>query len=115
MASEKADLLNTIILAESSGNPSAVGDHGAARGLCQIQRSTWERLSGWPFSDAFDPEKNVQVCMKRLEELRDKYPNKSDAYYAWKYNCGDHTKLSFEEWKRRQPNKAYRSLYKEEK
>lgn len=105
-------VIDTIILAESSGRPNAIGDGGKARGLMQIQESTWKRLTNIPWDKAFDPKINKSVGTLRVQEISRKYKTSDLAFIAYKYNCGDHTRLSFEKWKRVQPNKAYRSLYK---
>ena len=105
------DPILVIIQAESSGKPMAVGDSGNSRGICQLSRATWERLSKYPWSDAFDEEKNVQVAGKRIEEIKRKYNTSETAYICYRYNCGDNTKLSFGDWKKRNKNKAYRSTY----
>lgn len=106
--------VNKIIMAESSGRASAIGDEGKARGLMQLQYNTWKRFTKRPFSDAFIPEVNRQVGSARVSEIMEKYNTQNPAYIAYRYNCGDYTKLSFERWKLKQPNKVYRSLYKGE-
>lgn len=104
-------LLPVIAAAESSNNPLATGDGGNSRGLCQINKATWHRLSRYPWSDAYDPEKNLQVCRQRLEEIQELYSTHNLAELSYHYNAGDNSKLSFEKWKKNQPNLVYRSLY----
>ena len=111
LANEIDDLVPIIVQTESSGDPGALGDQGKARGLMQIQETTWVRLSEWPWSDAFDPEKNLMVGRKRLEEISEKWNTTDPAVLAWHWNCGDNSKLTFDRWKKTQKNKTYRSLY----
>ena len=53
-----------VLLAESSGNPNAVGptdDHG----LFQITGATWSDYGeGKPLEEAYDPETNVRIASK---------------------------------------------------
>lgn len=86
-------LVPIIIAAESSGNPNVVGDGGRARGLMQIQKATWEHFSEYPWRDAFDPEKNVQVGREILEHIDFCYAatwnkNTSRARIIYTYNTG---------------------------
>lgn len=106
-------LADTIIQAESSGNPNAVGDRGKARGLGQIQRSVWEKFAGQnePYSRAFEPKLNRDITELHLFDIIWRHKLKDPAKAAWLYNCGEPCKLSFHEWKKRQPNKVYQSLY----
>jgi len=104
-------LVNTIIRAESSGRPHIVGDGGKARGLMQLQKCTWVEHTKEPWSKAFDPKLNREVGTRRVLQIIKKYKTSDPAYVAYRYNCGDYTKLSFSDWKRKQRNDAYRSLY----
>lgn len=59
------DLVYAVIMIESGGVPTAVGDGGQSLGLMQLHangaRATW-RANGHPEPrDWFDPESNVQV------------------------------------------------------
>ena len=104
-------LVQTIIMAESSGDPAAIGDNGKARGLGQLTRATWSMYTSDPWSKAFDPALNRDITTLRVMHIISKFDATDPAYVAYRYNCGDYTKLSFYEWKRRQPNRTYRTLY----
>ena len=39
--------LDGLILTESGGNCRAVGDNGASKGLCQIQKAAWQETCEW--------------------------------------------------------------------
>lgn len=111
-------LIPTIIAAESSGNPKAVGDGGKARGLCQIQKSTWERFSNYSWDYAFDSEKNVHVGRHILEYINDKYlknsPKQADmAHIIFSYNTGRYRFGDIPLLIKNHPNKIYRSIFKE--
>jgi soluble lytic murein transglycosylase-like protein len=62
-----------LIMVESSGNPNPPdGDDGAAVGILQIHRKYW--IDGteygkvdWPYSDARNPDKSIQVATWYLE------------------------------------------------
>lgn len=63
-----ATLLAALILVESNGNPSAIGDNGRAVGILQITEACVmdvNRLCGtnfkWP-ADCLDPETSKVIC-----------------------------------------------------
>jgi hypothetical protein len=60
-------LLPILMLIESGGNPSAVGDNRQACGILQIHRLYWidgchYADSDWPYAKAFDPACAEQVA-----------------------------------------------------
>ena len=69
------DLLEAVVLCESSGDPTAVSSAGA-RGLMQIMPMTHleaQRRFGLPEGDLFDPEHNVEVGSRYLAYLLDRF------------------------------------------
>ena len=64
-----ADLVNSVIHAESGFNPRAVSPKGA-RGLMQLMPQTASRLG---ISNAFDPRSNVEGGTRYLSELLQRY------------------------------------------
>lgn len=99
-----------LVQAESSWKPLAVGDGGKARGLGQIQRATWERLSKRPWADAFDAEANLQVMRILLEEIADQYGERATpALVAVTYNSGRYYKR-IPAWAKKHRNKIYRAI-----
>lgn len=109
-------LVPVIITAESSGNPKAVGDGGKARGLMQIQKATWKRFSGYPWDDAFDENKNVQVGQAILERINEEYGDKATrARVIFTYNTGRYAFGDLPNWTKRHPNNVYRKIFTEAK
>jgi soluble lytic murein transglycosylase-like protein len=88
-ASEKqlldADLVNSVIRAESGFNPHAVSPKGA-RGLMQLMPGTASTLG---VTDSFDPEANVQGGTQYLRWLLDRYNYDLPKALA-AYNAGPH-------------------------
>lgn len=104
-------LTQTIIQAESSGNPLAIGPTGE-RGLMQISEATWEAVSRWPWRDAFDPEKNVQVGRQILEVINQNYDERATcARIVYTYNTGRYCFRTIPAWTRKHPNKIYRRIF----
>jgi len=68
------DLIETVIAAESGGQPRAVSRAGAM-GLMQLMPGTWAdlRLRLRLGADPFDPADNVLAGAAYLRELRDRY------------------------------------------
>ena len=65
-------LLPLLATVESGGDPNAVGDGGAARGLYQIHRGYWsdgcrELKVQWPYRDAVRPDRARQVVIGYLK------------------------------------------------
>lgn len=119
-------LVQTIIMAESSGNTNAVGDGGAARGLCQIQKATWQRYTSEPWEKAFTPEVNKNVCAAILRDIIRTYRARgvepSAAYVIWTYNTGSYIKHYLPKtdkhgrphpWTVNHPNRIYRQVYRD--
>lgn len=72
---------------ESDYNIHAVGDHGQAFGLLQVQpRWHGERINRLECWDLYDPENNVTVAVDYLAELLEDYGDMSMALVA--YNNG---------------------------
>lgn len=117
-------LVPVIVQAESSGRPDAVGDGGKARGLMQIQEATWKSMSKYPWDDAFDPNKNVQVGRAILEKInqsymdfltvsiRGVYADKQHILYT--YNCGKYRFGELPKWTKNHPNRIYRRIFNEQ-
>jgi hypothetical protein len=104
-------LVPVIVMAESSGNPRAVGPAGE-RGLMQISRETWERYSAYPWKDAYDPAKNVHVGRKILEEINERYGQTSTrARVIYTYNTGRFCFGPLPKWTRQHDNDIYRSIF----
>lgn len=101
-----------IIQAESSGDPKAIGDHGRARGLMQINAATWRRFSRYPWDDAFDEEKNYQVGRAILEHIAEVYGDRATtANVAYTYNVGRYCFGPLPSWTQHHPNKIYREIF----
>ena len=80
-----ADLVNSVIRAESGFNPHAVSPKGA-RGLMQLMPDTASTLG---VTDSFDPEANVQGGTQYLRWLLDRYNYDLPKALA-AYNAGPH-------------------------
>lgn len=111
--SQELDALQLkIIMAESSNNPNAIGDNGKARGLMQIQKYTWSRFTDWPWQDAFDPEKNVQVGRAILEDWNNRLGRFADEkHLVYGYNTGRLRFGALPDWTKKHPNKIYREIF----
>jgi soluble lytic murein transglycosylase-like protein len=80
-----ADLVNSVIRAESGFNPHAVSAKGA-RGLMQLMPGTASTLG---VTDSFDPKANVQGGTQYLRWLLDRYNYDLPKALA-AYNAGPH-------------------------
>jgi soluble lytic murein transglycosylase-like protein len=78
-----ADLLYSVIRAESGFNPRAVSNKGA-QGLMQLMPDTANNLG---VHDAFDTQANVEAGTRYLRELLDRYHYDLDKALA-AYNAG---------------------------
>lgn len=111
-------LIPKIIMAESSGNPQAIGDKGQARGLMQIQRATWERFSKRPWREAFNPLENVRTGRAILSHIEFCYAatwgerRTTPAHLVYTYNTGEYCFGPIPPWTRRHPNAIYRRIFK---
>lgn len=77
-------LMLCVIHAESRGDPSAVGDHGRARGLTQIWVSTAAKYGKVTPEQLLDPETNLRFSFQHFHHLLRKYKgNFPLALYAW--------------------------------
>jgi hypothetical protein len=78
-----ADLIVSVITAESKFNPKAVSRKNA-RGLMQLLPETAARLG---VKNSFDPQENIEGGTKYLRELLDRYDNNLPLTLA-AYNAG---------------------------
>lgn len=114
MLSDKTldDLQVKIIMAESSGNPHAVGRSGE-RGLMQIKKVTWKQFCKFEWDDAFDRERNAQVGRRILNRINEYYGNRSTpALIVYSYNTGRFVKEGYEipRWTANHQNRIYREI-----
>jgi hypothetical protein len=79
-------VVEAVIRAESSGNPSAVSRVGA-RGLMQLMPATAERF-GIHHRELFDPVQNLEAGSRYLSWLVDQFPNDLAKVLA-AYNAGE--------------------------
>ena len=78
-------LINSVILAESNGNPKAVSPAGA-KGLMQLIDSTAIDMG---VTDSFDPKQNIEGGSKYLRRMLDRFGDLKQALAA--YNAGPET------------------------
>lgn len=57
--------LNNLVYSESGGDPNAIGDHGDARGLVQINDRYWPDI---PDSDAFDIKFSLDFAAQKIAD-----------------------------------------------
>jgi hypothetical protein len=98
MGRPSEDLIKAIAIVESSNNPKAIGDGGAAAGLLQIHMAVIKdvnRVYGTSYKakDRLDPTKSKDICRKYLTfygELYTKRTGKSPTLeiYARCWNGG---------------------------
>ena len=81
----KPELIESVIKAESGGNPKAVSPAGA-KGLMQLMDTTATDVG---ITDSFDPEQNVQGGAKYLRQMLDRFGDIRTALAA--YNAGPGT------------------------
>lgn len=108
-------LVPKIIMAESSGNPHAVGPDGE-RGLMQITREKWEQFSAYSWDEAFDGDKNVQVGRAILEHIAEVQGNAATVKtVTLSYNTGLYHRTHIPVWALKHRNRIYRSIFNDEK
>ena len=69
--------VKAVLLAESSGRAQAVSSQGA-RGVMQIMQGTWSDMTKyigvqWPYQEAFEPDKNIEIGCAYFAWLRDDF------------------------------------------
>lgn len=64
----RADLIAAVIQKESGGNPNAVGDNGAARGLMQMHKAAAQEV-GADWADLLNPEKAIDAGTAYLAKM----------------------------------------------
>jgi soluble lytic murein transglycosylase-like protein len=101
------DLLKSMVMKESGGDPNAVGDNGKSYGLMQIQKETWEdfqaknrdtlppELRDASYEDIKnDPKLNLKAGAAMMKTYHDEWMEKGySSDDAWKlalrqYNTG---------------------------
>lgn len=84
----KKYLIKALIIVESGVNEKAKSKKGAL-GLMQLTSSTIKKYykNSNPYKIAYDPEKNIEVGIKEIERLIEKYNSIHLALAA--YNCGE--------------------------
>jgi len=82
------DLIAAVVAAESAFDPEAVSGKGA-QGLMQIMPATAERF-GVPAESIFQPEVNLEVGVRYLAKLRQRYEGDLSLMLA-AYNAGEAT------------------------
>jgi soluble lytic murein transglycosylase-like protein len=109
---EIPSLIDAIIQAESSGRPTAIGDHGRARGLMQIQECVWQKYTRASFDRAFDADMNRKVGESHVRHIIKRYgPRASRALVIYTYNTGRFCKGALPSWTKHHPNMIYRSIF----
>jgi len=86
-----ANLLRAVMLNESGGDASAVGDNGKSFGLMQIQLPVARNLTKNPnltAEELRDPAMNISTAALFLKELSKKYDNDYDKILG-AYNAGE--------------------------
>lgn len=76
-------LIHAVVMAESSGDPSAISIAGA-QGLMQLMPGTW---AGCGVGNPFDPAQNVDCGAHYLHQLLHRYDNNVELAVA-AYNAG---------------------------
>lgn len=71
-----------ICVAESSLNPKARAHKDYARGLMQISRIAWKTVTDRPYSQAFDPDVNLEVGIAYLVYLKGQLEAAGEFDYA---------------------------------
>ena len=92
-AAQKYDLpsglIESVIKAESNGDPRAVS-HAGARGLMQLTDTTAAEMG---VNDSFDPEQNIDGGAGYLRRMLDRFSDLKEALAA--YNAGPGTVLRY--------------------
>lgn len=78
----RASLLKAVIWQESNFNPQAIGDGGAARGLCQMHREACTDV-GANFDKLFDPESAIAAGAAYLGNMIKEFQTDVKALMAW--------------------------------
>lgn len=81
------DIIYAMIYVESGFDINAVGDHGEAIGLMQIQpRWSWQYMAGLGIDEVVDPVANVEVGCYILYDFYSQYGSYEEA--LCRYNSG---------------------------
>jgi hypothetical protein len=115
LSSQELDrLIETIILAESSGRPWLAGDQGRSRGLMQIQKANWQKYTSESWDRAFEPALNKAVGTSIVKDIAIKYGARANrALIVYTYNTGKFCKGELPDWTKRHPNDIYRGIFNE--
>jgi soluble lytic murein transglycosylase-like protein len=81
------DFVRAVIQAESAFNPRARSDKGAM-GLMQLMPATAARYGVYTRADLLDPRVNVDIGVRHLRALHDRYDGRMDLILA-AYNAGE--------------------------
>lgn len=69
-ATRRPALMAAIAVAESNGDPAAVGDGGESLGAFQVQEKHWGEVSASPVQQALQAERILEGLLKERERLR---------------------------------------------
>ncbi len=112
--SQIPQIINTIIQAESSGNPKAIGDGGESRGLMQIKKATWQKYTRLPFERAFDASANRKVGEAYVRAIIERYGDRASLpLVIYTYNTGHFVGINKKVpvWTLHHPNLIYREIF----
>jgi len=111
----KPEFIYAICVAESTLNPRA--DSGYAKGLMQLSKVAWKEVSKRPYSQAYNPQANLEVgaaYLNHLKEFLEKHGKFDYALLAACYRYGPYAvkDAGFRISRLKKPhNKIYQQLF----